>query len=115
MGLFRLFLVACLIAIVSYTAVTMANYGTNLMPIFFGDMASLTWPGQFNLDFFTFLLLSGLWVAWRNHFTPAALAMAFVAVIFGMLFLSIYLLYLISKTGGDMRVILLGERRARQA
>jgi hypothetical protein len=114
MGLFRLFLIACLVAIVAYTSVTMANHGMNLLPIFFGDMARMEWPGQFNLDFFTFLLLSGLWVAWRNHFTPGALALAAVAVLGGMVFLSIYLLFLISKTGGDIRAIMLGEQRARQ-
>jgi hypothetical protein len=115
MALFRLFLIACLVAIVAYTSVTAANHGMDLLPIFFGDMAKMEWPGQFNLDFFTFLLLSGVWVAWRNHFTPASLALAVVAVLGGMLFLSIYLLFLISKTGGDIRVILMGERRARQA
>jgi hypothetical protein len=112
--LFRLFLIACLIAIIAYTSVTIANHGMNLLPIFFGDMAEMGWPGQFNLDFFTFLLLSGIWVAWRNNFTPAALALALVAVLGGMLFLSTYLLFLIARTNGDIRVIMLGEKRARQ-
>ena len=114
MKLFRLFLIVCLIAIIAYTSVTIANHGLNLLPIFFGDMAEMAWPGQFNLDFFTFLLLSGVWVAWRNHFTPTALAVAVVAVLGGMLFLSAYLLFLIARTNGDIRVIMLGEKRARQ-
>jgi hypothetical protein len=113
-GLFRLFLIVCLIGIIAYTSVTIANHGMNLLPIFFGDMAEMGWPGQFNLDFFTFLLLSGIWVAWRNNFTPAALALALVAVLGGMLFLSTYLLFLIAKTNGDIRAIMLGEKRARQ-
>ena len=115
MTLFRLFLIACLVAIVAYTSVTIANHGWNLMPIFFGDMAKMEWPGQFNLDFFTFLLLSGLWVAWRNDFAPASLALAVVAVLGGMLVLSAYLLLLSFRSGGDMKVVLLGERRARDA
>lgn len=115
MALFRLFLIACLVAIVAYTSVTIANHGMDLMPIFFGDMAKMEWPGQFNLDFFTFLLLSGLWVAWRNDFKPAALALAVVAVLGGMLFLSLYLLVLSFRTGGDIKVMMLGERRARAA
>ena len=112
MGLFRLFLIACLVAIVAYTSVTIANHGMNLLPVFFGDMARMEWPGQFNLDFFTFLLLSGVWVAWRNDFKPTALALAVMAVLGGMLFLSIYLLFLSFRTGGDIKVMLLGERRA---
>ena len=115
MGLFRLFLITCLVAIVAYTSVTMANHGMNLLPVFFGDMAKMEWPGQFNLDFFTFLLLSGVWVAWRNDFNPTALALAVMAVLGGMLFLSIYLLFLSFRTGGDIKVMLLGERRARAA
>ncbi|MCK5909788.1 MAG: hypothetical protein KAG62_07545 [Caulobacter sp.] len=110
MTLFRLFLLACLVAIVGYTSVTIANHGWNLLPIFFGDMAAMGWPGQFNLDFFCFLLLSGLWVAWRGGFKPAALALGGVAVFGGMLFLSIYLLVLLSRSGGDIRRVLLGER-----
>lgn len=115
MALFRLFLITFLLILFAYTSVTVANHGLNLLPIFFGDMAKMEWPGQFNLDFFGFLLLSGIWTAWRNHFSAAGLAMAVVAVLFGMSFLTIYLLYLISRTNGDIRVIMLGEQRARQA
>lgn len=114
MTLFRLFLLACLVAILAYTAVTIANHGWNLLPIFFGDMAAMGWPGQFNLDFFTFLLLSGLWVAWRHQFSPGGLALGLVAVFGGMLFLSAYLLWLTARTGGDMQVLLMGEGRARR-
>jgi NADH:ubiquinone oxidoreductase subunit 2 (subunit N) len=115
MGLFRLFLIACLVAIIGYTAVTIANHGWDLMPVFFGDMAAMAWPGQFNFDFFCFLLLSGLWVAWRNEFRPAALALAVVAVLGGMMFLSAYLLFLSFRCNDDVRVLMLGERRARQS
>lgn len=114
MTLFRIFLVGVLLTIVGYTSVTIASHGWDLMPIFFGDMAAMTWPGQFNLDFFCFLLLSGLWVAWRNHFSAGALALAVVAVLGGMLFLSVYLLLLSFRSNGDIKVVMLGEARARQ-
>ena len=29
----------------------------------------MTWPGQFNFDFFGFLILSATWTAWRNQFS----------------------------------------------
>lgn len=112
MILFRLFLATCLVAIVGYTSVTISNHGWGLMPIFFGDMAEMAWPGQFNFDFFTMLLLSGLWVGWRNRFSAAGLFLSIAAILGGMLFLSIYLLFLTYRHGGDMRVVLLGADRA---
>lgn len=112
MNLFRLFLVTCLIVIVGYTSVTIANHGMNLMPIFFGDMAEMGWPGQFNLDFMTFLALSAIWVAWRHHFSIGRLVLAVVAFNGGMLFLSIYLLFHSFKVNGDVAKLVLGEVRA---
>jgi hypothetical protein len=114
MTLFRVFLAACFIAIVGYTSVTIANHGANLFPVFFGDMAKMAWPGQFNLDFTTFLMLAGLWVSWRHHFSATGVVLGLVAVVGGMLFLSAYLLVQSFKTGGDITALLLGEERARQ-
>ena len=37
--------------IVGYTSVTIAGHGWNLLPVFFGQMVAMGWPGQFNLDF----------------------------------------------------------------
>lgn len=107
---FRLFLYAVLGAILAYTAVTVARYGPNLLPAFFGEMMLFTWQGQFNLDFLTFLLLSGLWTAWRNGFTARGNALGAVAVFGGMVFLAAYLLILDRKHDGDLRRILLGVR-----
>lgn len=112
MTLFRLFLATCLVAIAAYTSVTIANHGLNLLPVFFGDMAEMGWPGQFNLDFMCFLALSALWVAWRHQFSASGLALAVIAFFGGMLFLSIYLLVHTGRTRGDMKVLLLGEGRA---
>ncbi|MFM7378321.1 MAG: hypothetical protein ACKO1O_09370 [Erythrobacter sp.] len=112
MTLFRLFLALCMVAIVGYTAVTIANHGWNLLPVFFGDMATMAWPGQFNLDFLCFLLLAGIWTAWRHHFQPAGLALGLVAVFGGMMFLSVYLLIQSLRTRGHVAALLLGPERA---
>lgn len=112
MTIFRLFLAACVAVIIGYTAATIANHGFNLLPVFFGDMAAMAWPGQFNLDFFTFLLLSGLWVSWRHHFSLGGLVLGVIAVFGGMLFLATYLLILCDRSGGDIRIVMLGNRRA---
>lgn len=112
MTLFRLFLLACLVAIVSYTSVTIANHGWNLLPVFFGDMAEMAWPGQFNLDFMCFLALSAIWVSWRHQFSAAGLGLGVLAFFGGMMFLSIYLLIHSGRAQGDARVLLLGKGRA---
>jgi hypothetical protein len=113
MVLFRIFLATCLVVIVGYTLVTISNHGLDLLSVFFGDMAKMGWPGQFNLDFFTLLLLSGLWVAWRHHFNAMGLALGVVAVFGGMPFLATYLLIASFRTGGDIKAMMLGEVRAR--
>ncbi|HEX4849025.1 MAG TPA: hypothetical protein VFV30_12845 [Novosphingobium sp.] len=112
MTLFRLFLLACLIAIASYTSVTIASHGWNLLPVFFGDMAAMAWPGQFNLDFMCFLALTAIWVSWRHQFSAAGLGLGVLAFFGGMLFLSVYLLVQSGRARGDARVLLLGEARA---
>ena len=110
MRAFQLLLIALWLVLAGYTGVVIARHGLDLLPIFFGDMAAMGWPGQFNLDFFCFLLLSGLWVSWRGRFRPAALGLGLLAVFGGMLFLSVYLLIALSRSKGDIRQVLLGDR-----
>lgn len=111
MGRFRILLAVIFVAIAGYTAVTIANHGMDLMSVFFGDMAKMAWPGQFNLDFMCMLVLSGLWVAWRHEFSPAGVGLGLLAVFGGALFLSAYLLIQTAKEH-DVRVLLLGPGRA---
>lgn len=108
----RLFLVVVLLVLGGYTLVVGSRHGWDLLPIFFGDIAALTWNGQFNMDFLGFLLLSGLWVAWRHHFSAAGMGLGLVAVFGGMLFLAIYLLVALAQVKGDAAALLLGARRA---
>lgn len=112
MTAFRLLLAAMIAALYGYTLVVMSNHGLGLLPIFFGDIAAMTWPGQFNLDFLGFLILSGLWIAWRQGFTPAALGLGLVFIVGGMSVLAPWLLWQSFRTGGDIRRIFLGDRRA---
>lgn len=113
MILFRLLLVLIFTAISLYTGVVIAHHGLNLLPVFFGDMTALAWPGQFNLDFMCMLALSALWVAWRHRFDAAGIALGLVAFFGGALFLSVYLLIESFRAGGDVRVLLLGVEGAR--
>lgn len=111
MNLFRVFLSCLFVSLLIYSVITISNHGWNLLPVFFGDMKAMTWPGQFNFDFFGFLLLSGLWVSWRNSFTPIGLILGTLAVFGGILFLSAYLLFLSFQSQGDIKRMMLGEKR----
>jgi len=109
---FRVLLVAMWAAILGYTAIVVANHGMGLLPVFFGDMAKMAWPGQFNLDFMCMLSLSALWVAWRHHFSGGGLMLAVLALVLGASFLSAYLLVVSLQAKGDVRELLLGTDRA---
>lgn len=111
MALLRLLFVLIFAAITFYTGIVITNHGINLLPAFFGDMAALAWPGQFNLDFMCMLALSGLWVAWRHRFSGAGIALGLVAFFGGALFLSVYLFVESFRTGGKVEALLLGQRR----
>ena len=111
MGALRIYLSIIFVVILGYTSVTIANHGMNLISIFFGDMATMAWPGQFNLDFMFMLTLSGLWVAWRHEFTPVGVVLGLLALFGGAMFLSAYLLILTSRDR-DVRRLLLGPSRA---
>ena len=113
MTAFRVFLAVLWAMLVVYTGLVMANHGTGLFAVFFGDMAAMGWPGQFNLDFLFMLMLSGLWVAWRHRFSGAGLVLAVLAVFGGALFLTTYLFIVSSQAKGDVREVLLGKGRAK--
>lgn len=111
MNAFRVFLIAVFVVIAGYTLVVIAGHGLNLLPVFFGDMARMQWPGQFNLDFMCMLLLSGLWVSWRHRFSVTGVVLGLAAVFGGALFLSAYLFVETFRTKGDVRELLLGAAR----
>jgi hypothetical protein len=112
MTAFRLYLVVVLACLTGYTLVVGINHGWNLLPIAISNITDMTWSGQFNLDFMTFLGLSGIWVAWRHQFTGGAIALGVVAFVGGMMFLAPYLLWASAQAGGDVKILLLGKERA---
>jgi hypothetical protein len=111
MILFRIFLVVVIVCLGIYTIIVGLNHGWNLLPIFFADMAAMTWPGQFNFDFITFLALSGLWLAWRHRFSAGGLALGVLGFFGGMMVLAPYLLYASYRSNGDVKILLLGKAR----
>ncbi len=109
---FRIILAILWAAMMAYTAITIAHHGWNFFPVFFGDLAGMSWRGQFNIDFGSFLLLSSLWVMWRHHFSGGGIMLGLLAPIGGAVFLTAYLMVVSFQVRGDMKLLLLGERRA---
>lgn len=112
MTAFRIFLAIIFVVVGVYTAEVIANHGFGLFPVFFGDMARMGWPGQFNLDFMCMLALSALWVSWRHHFSAAGLLLGLLAFLGGAPFLSLYLFIVAGRTKGNAKELLLGTARA---
>ena len=112
MGAFRVFLAVVIAGAFIYTATVGITHGWNLLPVFFGDIVAMTWAGQFNMDFTCFLLLSGLWLAWRHAFSPSGIVLGVVGVFGGILVLAPYLLLASLDARGDVKVLLLGRVRA---
>ena len=111
MPLFRALLVAIILIVGVYTSITISSHGIGLYAVFFGDMAEMTWRGQFNLDFLCFLILSGVWIAWRHAFSASGLLLGFAAFNLGAPFLAGYLLIESYRTNGDVAALLLGRSR----
>ncbi len=109
MNAFRTLLVVIFLAISGYTVVVINNHGIGLLPVFFGDMAEMGWPGQFNLDFMCFLALSALWVSWRHQFSAVGLLLGVCAFFGGALFLSIYLFIQSYRVNGNVNLLLMGR------
>jgi uncharacterized membrane protein len=109
---FRGLLVIMWMALLAYTAVVVGRHGLDYVTPFVTDIAAFSWAGQFNADFLGFLILAGLWTAWRHRFSAAGVGLGLAAANLGMAFLAPYLLIAIARAGGDMRIMLLGPARA---
>ena len=110
MRVFQSLLILFLLGIIGYTLTAGSNHGWDLGSVFFGELTSFSWSGQFNYDFLCYLTLSAIWVAWRARFSAGSILLAACAQILGILFFAPYLLYLTIQTKGDMKALLLGKR-----
>jgi hypothetical protein len=115
MRVLQLYLLAVLAVNIIYTIIVGVNHGWNLFEVFFSNVAAVNWDGQFNVDFMSFLSLSGLWVSWRHGFSVGAIALGLVAFFGGILFLAPYLLWASWNAKGDVMTMLLGKRLPRPA
>lgn len=98
------------LALFIYTFYVGVNEGWNFMEVAVANVISWNWNGQFNLDFSCYLILSGLWILWRNKFTVPSMIIAIAAMVLGIVVFAPYLLYLIFKEKGHLRSLLVGDR-----
>lgn len=105
---FRLVLLVMTAIIVVFTITAIADGGLDLLTPYLRVVLAMNWQGQFNIDFACYLVLSGIWMSWRSGFTHRGIALGVCAPVLGILFLAPYLIYLVGKSGGDARKLLLG-------
>jgi len=99
------------IGLLIYTFIAMQNDGLNFLQRAYEFAISLTWMGQFALDFSCYLLLSGLWIMWRNRFSRIGIAIAVLAMILGIIVFAPYVLYLVIHEKGDLESVLVGANK----
>jgi hypothetical protein len=108
MAALRVVLIAMTAIMFVLTVMAVANSGLDLFTPFIGPIFALNWQGQFNADFAMYLVLSGIWMAWRSGYNLGGTALAICTPALGILFFAPYLIYLIGKSDGDARKLLLG-------
>jgi len=108
MAAFRTCLIAMTALVFVFTIAAVADGGLDLFTPFLAPIFALTWQGQFNVDFSTYLVLSGIWMAWRSGFSRGGVILGICAPPLGIMFFAPYLIYLIGQSAGDPRKLLLG-------
>ena len=109
MRFFQIFLGLMLLVAVVYTGLTIAGHGWNFVSVISADLFQLNWTGQFYLDFICYLMLSGLWIAWRHQFSLKGMVLGLCAAVGGILFLAPYLI-IVSAQEKSVKNILLGRQ-----
>ena len=106
----KILLALMAISVSVYTIFAFQNEGGNLFQIFISNLAALNWNGQFSLDFSCYLILSGIWIMWRNRFSVSSIVFAMFATIIGITLFAPYLLFLLYKEKGDIKKLIIGNR-----
>ncbi len=108
--LLKALLIIQTIGILAYTLIVFQNDGFNFLMRAQEFALSMKWMGQFALDFQCYLILSGIWIMWRDRFSGRSILIALMAMTLGILVFAPYILYLITKEKGDLKAVLVGDR-----
>ena len=98
------------VGLLFYTYVAMSNDGLNFLLRATEFVTSMTWMGQFSLDFQCYLILSTLWIIWRNNYSLKSIMVGVLAMVLGIIVFAPYLIFLIQKERGDLIKVLVGDR-----
>ena len=107
---FRTLLALAWIGVAAVTLWALAELGLAAAPVTFVQDLAHPWRAQFYADLEAHLLLFALWIVWREPSRGRGLAFALATMLLGALFTLPYLLAA-SIRAGDMRALLLGDRR----
>jgi len=108
--LLKALLILQALALLAYTIYVGTNEGWNFLQVTKTNIFSMGWNGQFALDFSCYLVLSGVWIMWRNKFSATSILIALIAMIIGIIVFAPYLLYLLLKENGNIEKVLVGDR-----
>ena len=104
----KLFLIVATLAIYMATVFVLYNNGLNWPAVFFGDILSIDWRSQFNIDFLIHLILFATWISWREGFSNKGIVFGILSIFMGGMFGFPYVLYAIYKANGNAKKVLLG-------
>jgi len=104
----RILITFILLGLTGYALILVLDGRFDFVTPFLSTIPALTWQGHINLDFLSYLVLAGVWIAWRSGFTPTGNMLGVLSVLSGMLFFALYLLYQISRSDNNPRKLLLG-------
>ena len=104
----RILITVLLLGLIGYALILVLDGRFDFITPVLSTIPALIWQGHINLDFLSYLVVAGIWIAWRSGFTPTGNFLGVLSVLSGMLFFAPYLLYLISQSNNDPRKLLLG-------
>ncbi|MEQ8238155.1 MAG: hypothetical protein RIA69_03035 [Cyclobacteriaceae bacterium] len=107
---FKSLLVLQTVGLLTYTIIAINNDGSNFLSRALEFSMSLKWIGQFTLDFNCYLILSALWIMWRDKFSNSSIIFGVIAGILGIIVFAPYLLFLLSQEKGDLKKVFVGNR-----
>jgi hypothetical protein len=108
--LLKTFLIILVLSLMIYTFVIGITAGWNFVEVAIGSVVPVSWNGQFALDFNCYLMLSVLWILWRNNYSLQSILIAPFAMTIGFIVLAPYLFYLLTVEKGDIKKVLIGNR-----
>lgn len=100
------FLLLLTVAALGYTTVVVSRYGWVFLQEAVSNLESLTWDGQFMLDFSAYLLLSGCWVAWRHRWSWQGISLAMICILLGIIAFAPYVMYWWYRQEGRVEALL---------